>query len=75
MKILIILATGISVTFPMDERVKPDCFSQGYSITQKISTYHGPEEKGEDQGWVLNDSNVQVAGWYCKPILNDEVGE
>ena len=75
MKILIILATGIIVTFPMDERVKPDCFSQGYSITQKISTYHGPEEKGEDQGWVLNDSNVQVAGWYCKPILNDEVGE
>jgi len=74
-KILIILATGIIVTFPMDERVKPDCFSQGYSITQKISTYHGPEEKGEDQGWVLNDSNVQVAGWYCKPILNDEVGE
>ena len=59
----------------MDERVKPDCFSQGYSITQKISTYHGPEEKGEDQGCVLNDSNVQVAGWYCKPILNDEVGE
>ena len=75
MKILIILATGIIVTFPMDERVKPDCFSQGYSITQKISTYHGPEKKGKNQGWVLNDSNVQVAGWYCKPILNDEVGE
>ena len=66
MKILIILATGIIVTFPMDERVKPDCFSQGYSITQKISTYHGPEEKGEDQGWVLNDSNIEVAGWYCR---------
>ena len=66
MKILIILATGIIVTFPMDERVKPDCFSQGYSITQNISTYHGPEEKGEDQGWVLKDSKVQVAGWYCQ---------
>ena len=75
MKRIIILATGAFITFPVDERTKPDCFSQGYSITQKISTYHGPEEKGKDQGWVLNDSNVQVGGWYCKPILNDEVGE
>ena len=74
MKILMILGTGVVLTFPtIDpafEDVKPDCFSQGYSITQKISTYHGPEEKGEDQGWVLNDSNVhipiEVAGWYCK---------
>ena len=36
------------------------------------TTYHGP---GPNQGWVLNDSNLQVGGWYCKPILNDEVGE
>jgi len=49
--------------------------SKGYEILEKIATYHGPEEKGKDQGWVLNDSNVQVGGWYCKPILNDEVGE
>jgi len=66
MKILIILATGALITFPVDESVKPDCFSQGYSIMEKISTYHGPEEKGKDQGWVLNDSNVQIGGWYCK---------
>ena len=72
MKIIMILATGALVTFPIDERVKPDCFNQGHSIMQKISTYHGP---GPNQGWVLNDSNMQVSGWYCKPILNDEVGE
>ena len=65
MKILMIIATGALVTFPMDVSVKPDCFSQGYSILKKISTYHGPEEKGKDQGWVLNDSNIQVAGFYC----------
>ena len=66
MKILIILATGAIITFPVDESVKPDCFSQGYSIMEKISTYHGPKEKGKDQGWVLNDSNIQVGGWYCE---------
>ena len=66
MKILIILATGAIITFPVDESVKPDCFSQGYSIMEKISVYHGSEEKGKDQGWVLNDSNVQVSGWYCE---------
>tara|TARA_R100000687_G_C6378367_1_gene131408 strand:+ start:87 stop:290 length:204 start_codon:yes stop_codon:yes gene_type:complete len=63
MKILIILATGTLITFPVDQSVKPDCFSQGYSITEKIATYHGP---GPDQGWVLNDSNIGVGGWYCK---------
>ena len=66
MKILIILATGALITFPVDQSVKPDCFSQGYSIMEKISTYHGPEEIGKDQGWVLNDSNIEVAGWYCR---------
>ena len=60
-----IIATGAIFTFPMDKSVKPDCFSQGHSILEKISTYHGPEEKGKDQGWVLNDSNIEVAGWYC----------
>jgi len=66
MKILMILATGAIITFPMDERVKPDCFSQGYSILQNISTYQGPEEKGKDQGWVLNGTKIQVAGFYCQ---------
>ena len=66
MKVIIILATGTLLTFPTIENTKPDCFSQGYRIIEKISTYHGPEEKGEDQGWVLNDSNVEVAGWYCR---------
>ena len=65
MKILMILATGAIFTFPMNEKVKPDCFSQGYAILEKLATYHGPEEKGEDQGWVLNGSDMQVAGWYC----------
>ena len=58
-----VLATGAIITFPVDQSVKPDCFSQGYSIMEKIATYHGP---GPEQGWVLNDSRVQVGGWYCK---------
>ena len=66
MKIIMILATGAILTFPMDRSVIPDCFSQGHAILQKIAIYHGPEEKGEDQGWVLNDSNLQVGGWYCQ---------
>ena len=75
MKIIMILGTGVLLTFPTMEDIKPDCFSQGHAILQKLATYHGPEEKGKDQGWVVNDSYVQVGGWYCKPILNDEVGE
>jgi len=66
MKIIIILATGTFLTFTADKRTNPDCFSKGYEVLGKIATYHGPEEKGKDQGWVLNDSNVQVGGWYCK---------
>ena len=66
MKILMILGTGVILSFPMDKSVHPDCFSQGHAIIEKLATYHGPEEKGEDQGWVLNDSNVEVAGWYCR---------
>jgi len=63
MKIIMILATGTLLTFTVDKRTNPDCFSQGYSIVKKLATYHGP---GPNQGWVLNDSNIQVAGWYCK---------
>ena len=66
MKIIIILATGTLLTFPTTEKVNPDCFSHGYKVLEKVATYHGPEEKGEDQGWVLNDSNLQVGGWYCE---------
>ena len=61
-----ILGTGVLLTFSPMENIKPDCFSQGHAILEKLATYHGPEEKGEDQGWVLNDSNVEVAGWYCR---------
>ena len=68
MKVIIILATGTLLTFPTIENIKPDCFSQGYAILEKLATYHGPEEKGEDQGWVLKNARIpiEVAGWYCK---------
>ena len=66
MKILMIIATGVVITFPMDKSVEPDCFSQGHAILQKMAVYHGPQEKGEDQAWVLNNSNIEVAGWYCR---------
>jgi adenine-specific DNA methylase len=66
MKILIILATGSLITFTVDKRTNPDCFSKGYEIMKNIATYQGPEEKGKDQGWILNDSNIEVAGWYCQ---------
>ena len=63
MKIIMILGTGVLLTFPTMEEIKPDCFSQGHKILENIATYHGP---GPDQGWVLNDSNLEVAGWYCR---------
>ena len=66
MKIIMILGTGAILTFPMDQSIIPDCFSQCHAILQKLATYHGPEEKGKDQGWVLNDSNLQIGGWYCR---------
>jgi len=63
-----ILGTGVLLTFPTMEDIKPDCFSQGHAILEKLATYHGPEEKGEDQGWILNNARIpiQVAGWYCQ---------
>ena len=68
MKVIIILATGTLLTFPTIEDTKPDCFSQGYEILERLATYHGPEEKGEDQGWVLKNTRIpiEVAGWYCE---------
>ena len=63
MKILMILGTGAILTFPPMEEVKPDCFSQGYAILQKLAVY---QDAGADQGWVLNNSNLHVGGWYCE---------
>ena len=59
-----ILGTGILLTFPMDASVKPDCFSQGYSIMQKISTYQ--DTGNRDQGWYLNGTKIHVTGFYCQ---------
>tara|TARA_R110002051_G_scaffold83733_1_gene148516 strand:+ start:401 stop:595 length:195 start_codon:yes stop_codon:yes gene_type:complete len=63
-----ILGTGMILTFPMDKSVIPDCFSQGHAILQKLAVYHGPQERGEDQGWVLKNSriSIEVGGWYCE---------
>jgi len=71
MKIIIILATGALLTFPtVDHKIyyksKPDCFTQGYKVLEKLATYQGPEERGEDQGWYLNGTKMQVGGWYCQ---------
>jgi len=68
MKVIMILATGTLLTFPTIENIKPDCFSQGHAILEKLATYHGPEEKGEDQGWILKNARIpiEVAGWYCE---------
>ena len=68
MKVIMILATGSLLSFPTIENIKPDCFSQGHAILEKLATYHGPEEKGEDQGWVLKNARIpiEVAGWYCE---------
>ena len=70
MKILMILGTGAILTFPtVDHKVydpNPDCFIQGYKVLQKLATYQGPEERGEDQGWYLNGTQIQVAGFYCQ---------
>tara|TARA_Y100000310_G_scaffold286866_1_gene311378 strand:+ start:274 stop:465 length:192 start_codon:yes stop_codon:yes gene_type:complete len=63
MKIIMILATGTLLTFNADKRTNPDCFSKGHEILENIATYNG---SGPDQGWVLNDSNLEVAGWYCQ---------
>tara|TARA_Y100000310_G_scaffold261633_1_gene271069 strand:+ start:122 stop:319 length:198 start_codon:yes stop_codon:yes gene_type:complete len=65
MKILMILGTGVILTFPMDKSVIPDCFSQGHAILEKLATYHGP---GPTQGWILKNARIpiEVAGWYCR---------
>ena len=63
MKIIMILGTGTQLTFNTDIRTNPDCFSKGHEIMENIATY---QDSGTKQGWYLNDSNVQVAGFYCQ---------
>ena len=63
MKIIMILATGTLLTFTPDPRTNPDGFRRGYEIMQKIARYQGP---GPEQGWILNDSKIEIAGWYCQ---------
>jgi len=63
MKIIMILATGTLLTFTVDKRTNPDCFTQGYEILEKLAIYQG---LGPDQGWTLKDSNIEVGGWYCE---------
>ena len=63
MKIIMILATGTLLTFTVDKRTNPDCFTQGYEILEKLATYQGP---GPNQAWILKDSNIEVGGWYCQ---------
>ena len=63
MKIIMILATGALLTFPVVDNTNPDCFSQGYKVLEKLATYRGP---GPDQGWYLNGASINVAGWYCE---------
>ena len=57
-----ILATGTLLTFTADKKTNPDCFNKGYEVLEKIATYQESESK---QGWVLNNSDIEVAGWYC----------
>ena len=64
MKILMIIATGAIITFPMDKSVEADCFGQGHSVLQKISTYH--DTGNRNQGWYLKGKPIQVSGWYCE---------
>jgi len=59
-----ILGTGAILSFPMDKSVIPDCFSQGYHIMQKISTYQ--DTGNRDQGWYLNGTKIHVTGFYCQ---------
>jgi len=58
-----ILATGTLLTFTVDKRTNPDCFTQGYEILKKLAIYR---DLGPDQGWTLRDSNIEVGGWYCE---------
>ena len=59
--IVLLLLASEPLYFPFD--TTSDCYDQGNEIMESIATYHGP---GPNQGWVLNNSNLQIGGWYCK---------
>ena len=61
--LVFILGTGILVNFPFDPSVVADCLEQGKVILENIAFYTG---SGPGQTWILNDSSVEVAGWYCQ---------
>ena len=61
--VVFILATNVLISLPFDPGVEQDCYEQGSKRLEVIATYFGP---GPDQAWILKDSNVEVAGWYCR---------
>ena len=61
--LVFILGTSALVALPFDPSVLNDCLVQGSERLAAIATYTG---SGPHQAWILNDSNVEVAGWYCR---------
>ena len=37
----------------------------GTLLTFSVDERTNPDCSGTEQGWYLNDSNIQVAGFYC----------
>ena len=60
--IIIILATGTLLNFPLNSKIDAGCFEQGQAIIEEIAHYEGP---GPEQGWYLNNGKGMVAGFYC----------
>jgi len=64
MKYVIILLLSVSGVEEIKfETHGLDCGEMAKAWMEVNTTYHGP---GPDQGWVLNGSNIEVAGWYCR---------
>ena len=61
--LVFIIGTGALINFPFDSSIVSDCFEQGQIILENIAFYTG---SGPKQTWILNDSNIEVAGWYCR---------
>ncbi len=60
-----ILATGTLLTFPTIENIKPDCFSQGHAILEKLATYHDSRNTDpKQQGNYTPDGRLMI-GWMC----------
>ena len=64
MKIIIVLATGTLLHFPMNPSVEPSCFIQGQTIIENIARYNYTGNR--DQGWYLKETNIPVMGHYCE---------